>query len=196
MWAGEVSWWKRFESEWGWCQLGGRVSKGIPGRDNFTCKVLAPGTQPLRGISSSQTLQGTSREVQELGWKGRHGWRQMSLCKVKWGDLGLQRQTWWRGRKHKGWLQPYVAWGLGQWRWPSRRREIKEETQVWRIDACRNIHTITSVDFPVRRVSVDNRRDIRARGTEGAARQPKASGNTPRQKRAWAQPVRQMEPPF
>ena len=61
---------------------------------------------------------------------------------------------------------------------------VTVETQVWRIDACRNIHTITSVDFPVRRVSVDNRRDIRARGTEGAARQPKASGNTPRQKRA------------
>ena len=77
-----------------------------------------------------------------------------------------------------------MAWGLGQWWWPSRRREIKEETQVWRIDACRNIHMITSVDFPVRRVSVENMRDVRDRGTEGAASQPKASGNTPRQKRA------------
>ena len=61
---------------------------------------------------------------------------------------------------------------------------IKEETQVWRIDACRNTHTITSVDVPVRRVSVENRRDVRARGTEGAASQLKASGETPRQKGA------------
>lgn len=72
-----------------------------------------------------------------------------------------------------------MAWGLGQWRWPSQRLEIKEKTQVWRKDACRNIHTITPVDFPVRSVSVENRRDVRARSTEGAASHPKASGKTP-----------------
>ena len=115
MWAREASWWKCFESEWEWCQLGGRVSKGIPGRENLTCKELAPGTRPLRGTSSSWTLQRTSREVQELGWRGRLGWRWMSLCNVKWEDLGLQRQTWWRAKKHKEWFHPYVAgaWGNG-----------------------------------------------------------------------------------